>query len=244
MGEPVAAVFFDLDGTLVRDGADEAAKQTAARLARRHGMSVDGILAANTAVWRDCWSAQGDQWMRGELSDDALPREIWRLTLERIGQGESALVEEAVGLHVRAERDTFTLFEETLEVLDALRADDVRLGLITNGPADSQRAKLVEVGIAGHFDLVVASGDIGVIKPEAEIFRVALAGLGIEAACAVHVGDDFAADVAGAADAGMAAFWINRGAAPTPRSDVPHLDARSLREILAVVAQRRGIPAR
>lgn len=240
MPDPVDAVFFDLDGTLVRDGAGEAVRRTARALAARHDLSADDILAANEAAWSDCWSEQGERWMRGELEDDALPREIWRLTLERFGRSESELVDEAVVLHVQEERGTFTPFEETREVLDALRAGGVPVGLITNGPAEFQRAKLAEVGIDDSFDLVVASGDIGVLKPEREIFQRALDELDVDAARAVHVGDNFEADVIGAVDAGIRAVWINRDAAPAPRADVPHLDSRSLRDVLALIARGSG----
>ncbi|MGW8484411.1 HAD family hydrolase [Microbacterium sp. NPDC055903] len=241
MTAAIDVVFFDLDGTLVHDGAGDAVRQTAAELARRHGLSAAGILGANAEAWRDCWSAQGERWMRGELGDDALPREIWRLTLERFGRSELALVEEAVALHVRAEEGTFTLYEETVDVLEALRGDGVRLGLITNGPARFQRAKLTAVGIEGLFDLVVASGDIGVLKPETRIFRHALDEMGVAAEVAVHVGDNFGADVVGAVDTGMRAVWINRDGAEPPRADVPHVDGRSLRDVLSLLGQRSGI---
>ena len=240
----VDAVFFDLDGTLVHDGAGDAVQHTARELARRHGLDADAILVANTDAWRECWAVQGEKWMRGELPGDALPREIWRSTLSRYGHDDAALVDEAVVLHVRAEHSTFTLFTETLVVLEALRADGIPLGVITNGPAEFQRAKLVTVGIDGLFDVVVASGDIGVLKPACEIFERALDGLGVSADRAIHVGDNFAADVVGAADAGMSAIWINRGAATAPRADIPHRDIRSLSDVLTERTQGAGIPRR
>lgn len=241
MNNLIDAVFFDLDGTLVHDGAGDAVRQTAQELARRHGLDADAILAANAEVWSGCWAEQGERWMRGELPSDALPREIWRLTLADLGRNDAALLEEAAQLHVRAEQGTFTLFAETLAVLEELRSDGIPLGVITNGPAEFQRAKLVTVGIDGLFDVVVASGDIGVLKPANEIFDRALAGLGVGARRAIHVGDNFAADVVGAADAGMTAVWINRDAAVAPRSDVAHRDIRSLRDVLVERTQKTGI---
>ncbi|WP_460799186.1 HAD family hydrolase [Microbacterium sp. GXF0217] len=182
--------------------------------------------------------------MRGELAGDALPREIWRLTLAGIGRDDDALLEEAVLLHVGAERGAFSLFAETLAVLEGLRELGIPLGVITNGPAEFQRAKLATVGIDGLFDVVVASGDIGVLKPDREIFALALAGLGVAPGRALHVGDNFAADVVGAADAGLTAVWINRDAAIAPRADVAHRDIRSLRDILVETPQETGIPRR
>lgn len=244
MSEHSAAVFFDLDGTLVRDGAGEAVRRTAVALARRHGFSADEILAANASAWPDCWADHGDLWMRGKLEGDALPRDIWQRTLERFGHADQALVDEALERHLREEALTFTLFEESLEVLDTLRAREVPVGLITNGPLESQRAKLVTAGIDARFDVVIASGDLGVVKPDAEIFLHALERLGIRPVDAVHVGDSFAADVVGAAAVGMSAVWINRAGGTAPRGDVPHHDSRSLRDVLALVAQGSGSRAR
>lgn len=240
----IDAVFFDLDGTLVHDGAGDAVRQTARELARRHELDADAILAVNADAWRDCWEVEGDKWMRGELPGDALPREIWRLTLAGIGRDDAALIDEAALLHVRAEHGTFTLFAETLSVLEVLRAEGIPLGIITNGPAEFQRAKLVAVGIDGLFDVVVASGDIGVLKPACEIFERALDGLGVAPERAIHVGDNFAADIVGAADAGMSAIWINRDAAIAPRTDIAHRDIRSLRDVLADRTQETGIARR
>nr|WP_201469267.1 HAD family hydrolase [Microbacterium hydrocarbonoxydans] len=244
MSEHAAAVFFDLDGTLVRDGAAEAVRRTAVALARRHGFSAAEILAANASAWPDCWADHGDLWMRGKLESDALPRDIWQRTLERFGHADPALVDEALETHLREEALTFTLFEESLEVLDVLRAHAVPVGLITNGPFESQRAKLVTAGIDARFDVVIASGDLGVVKPDAEIFHHALEKLGVRAGHAVHVGDSFAADVVGAAGVGMSAVWINRAASIAPRTDVPHHDSRSLRDVLALIAQGSGSHAR
>lgn len=244
MSERPEVVFFDLDGTLVRDGAGEAVRRTAVALARRHGFSAPRILAANASAWPDCWADHGDLWMRGKLEGDALPRDIWQRTLERFGHADPALVDEAVETHLREEALTFTLFEESLEVLDVLRARQVPVGLITNGPLESQRAKLVTAGIDARFDVVIASGDLGVVKPDVEIFHHAAERLGIRPAHAVHVGDSFAADVVGAAEAGMSAVWVNRDASVAPRTDVAHHDSRSLRDLLALVPQGSGSHAR
>jgi len=244
MTERAEAVFFDLDGTLVHDGAGDAVRQTARELARRHGLDADAILAANAEAWSECWAQQGERWMRGELPGDALPREIWRLTLIGFGRDDDSLLDEAVRLHVGAERGTFTLYAETLSVLEGLRSAGIPLGVITNGPAESQRAKLATVGIDGLFDVVVASGDIGVLKPSGAIFELALERLGVTAGRALHVGDNFAADVVGAAAVGMTAVWINRDAAVAPRADVVHRDIRSLRDVLVDGPQETGIPRR
>jgi len=233
--ESIRAVFFDLDDTLVGDGAVDAALLAIGELAARHpDLDTDAMRTANATVWSGCWASQGEQWMRGELEDDALTREVWRRTLSGAGAG-GELVDEAVELHLEAERRTFALFEDSRDVLVELRRRGIPIGLITNGPSAFQREKLRTVGIDGLFDVVVASGDIGVLKPDAEIFRHALDRAGVLSAASLHVGDSFAADVMGAVGAGLSAFWLNRERIAAPPNAPRHVEGESLRTVLELV---------
>lgn len=235
MTESIRAVFFDLDDTLVGDGAVDAALLAIGELAARHpDLDTDAMRTANATVWSGCWASQGEQWMRGELEDDALTREVWRRTLSGAGAG-GELVDEAVELHLEAERRTFALFEDSRDVLVELRRRGIPIGLITNGPSAFQREKLRTVGIDGLFDVVVASGDIGVLKPDAEIFRHALDRAGVLSAASLHVGDSFAADVMGAVGAGLSAFWLNRERIAAPPNGPRHVEGDSLRAVLELV---------
>lgn len=235
MTDPIRAVFFDLDDTLVGDGAVDAALLAIDELAVRHpDLDTDAMRTANATVWSGCWASQGEQWMRGELEDDALTREVWRRTLSDAGAG-AELVDEAVELHLAAERRTFALFEDSREVLVELRRRGVPVGLITNGPSVFQREKLRTVGIDDLFEVVVASGDIGVLKPDAEIFRHALDRAGVLSTASLHVGDSFPADVMGAVGAGLSAFWLNRERTAAPRNAPRHVEGDSLRSVLELV---------
>ncbi len=96
------------------------------------------------------------------------------------------------------------------ELLDALRGR-AKLGIVTNNAAAEQRAKLEHLGIARHFDAVVISEEAGCIKPDTQIFRIALERLDCAPHEAVMVGDNWRVDVQGALRAGMPALWFNRG---------------------------------
>ncbi len=96
---------------------------------------------------------------------------------------------------------------DTALVLHTLRAHGMKLGVITNGGTERQRAKLVALGLADAFDVVLISEAEGTRKPEPEIFRRALQRCGVEAAEAVFVGDHPEADVEGARNAGLLPIW-------------------------------------
>lgn len=100
-----------------------------------------------------------------------------------------------------------TLPEDTRWTLAELRRRGLKLGVITNGQGVRQRRKLTALGLGDSFDVVLVSEEEGVRKPDAEIFRRALAHCGVEAAEALFVGDHPVADVQGAHDAGLTAVW-------------------------------------
>jgi HAD superfamily hydrolase (TIGR01509 family) len=76
------------------------------------------------------------------------------------------------------------------------------LGIISNY-ADCLRAELTDdMGIADAFDAIIISAEVGVTKPDAEIFQRALAALDVPADQSVFI-DDFAHNIAGAQAVGM-----------------------------------------
>jgi putative hydrolase of the HAD superfamily len=121
----------------------------------------------------------------------------------------------------RTRMETQTSYPHAAEVLARLRRQ-VRLALVTNGASDLQRRKLAVAGLEEHFDVVVASCDLGIGKPDAAIFEAALDALGVGASDAVMVGNDRERDVEGAAAAGIRAFWIQHGR-PESRADLHEL---------------------
>jgi len=85
------------------------------------------------------------------------------------------------------------------------------LALVTNGDAREQRDKIERHGLAPFFDTILIEGEMGVGKPEAVVFRRALAALGVAAGPDVWmVGDHLEWDIAGSQRVGLRAAWIDR----------------------------------
>lgn len=92
--------------------------------------------------------------------------------------------------------------EGALETLASLRRAGLRTGVVSN--ADGRARLLLEqAGLAASFDVILDSHFEGVEKPDPEIFRRALARLGVGAAQAVFVGDIWSIDVEGSRAAGL-----------------------------------------
>lgn len=103
--------------------------------------------------------------------------------------------------------DHFSLPEDTLTTLCALREEGARMGIITNGQTDRQIKKIDVLGIGDFFDVIVISEAEGLKKPHPEIFHRAVDRCKASLFDTVFIGDHPIADIDGSRDAGLAAIW-------------------------------------
>jgi len=98
---------------------------------------------------------------------------------------------------------------DAVPLLEALRAR-LKVGLVTNWEHGPTIPRLVDrLGLRRLLDDIVVSDDLGVAKPNPEIFRAALGRLGVPASEAVYVGD-MDLDVSGSLEAGMRPILVRR----------------------------------
>jgi len=103
------------------------------------------------------------------------------------------------------------------QAVDALKRRGFRIGILSNGFIETQRAKMRSSGLTELVDIPVFSDEIGINKPDERIFRYAERKAGVDAAHSIMVGDNGETDIAGALNAGWRAAWYN--AAHTPAGD-------------------------
>jgi len=72
-------------------------------------------------------------------------------------------------------------FDDSIEVLKALRGAGVKTGLVTNAamPMWMRDAELKETGLLEHLDVRLTAADVGKLKPHPEPFRVAMQRLNV-----------------------------------------------------------------
>jgi putative hydrolase of the HAD superfamily len=133
------------------------------------------------------------------------------------------------------------LFPDALQCLTALRERGLPLAMVTNGDAREQRAKIERHGLARFFDAIVIEGEFGAGKPDAAVYRSALAGLSVEPGPEVWmVGDHLEFDVAGPQRLGLRAAWLDRPGQGVPAGAVVRPDRilRGLDELVATLTPR------
>ena len=78
-----------------------------------------------------------------------------------------------------------------------------RLGMITNGYTDSQRGRLKSADLLDVFVPLLISEEVGVAKPDARIFEMALTQLELRPEAVLYVGDSISHDREGCLRAGI-----------------------------------------
>lgn len=198
---PVRAITLDLDDTL----------WPFAPIGSRIEQSLHAWFLAHSPATAERFPVEGMRTLRGQVHADHLHlahdlSALRRLTIERAlreSGGDPALADAAHALFHR-ERNRVDFYPDARAGLERIAAGLPVLAL-SNGNAD-----LETIGIAHLFTGQLSALMHGTPKPDAGIFVAACAQLRCDPREVLHVGDDIALDVIGAARAGLRTCWIHR----------------------------------
>ena len=103
------------------------------------------------------------------------------------------------------------LYEGVEDMLKRLKKAGVKLGLITDGRSEGQRAKIKALGIENLFDSVIITDELGGVeyrKPCERAFVLTCERLGVAFADAVYIGDNLRKDFIAPEKLGMKACYF------------------------------------
>jgi HAD superfamily hydrolase (TIGR01509 family) len=200
------AVFFDVDFTLIYPGPVFQGEGYR-RFCARHGMT-----GCDPTAFRDAVTSASA--LLEDSDDHAYDASFFiryiRHIIERMGGAGPSIDACAEEIYREwAACHHFSLYDDALPVLRALRERGLLLGLISN------THRSLEV-FRSHFELdgliaaAVASSEHGYNKPHPSIFRTALKLLSVEPGEAVMVGDSYRHDIEGARTVGMRGVLLRR----------------------------------
>jgi len=203
----VRAVLFDAGGTLVHPDWERLARLATASAGREF------VAAELGRKFKEMMCAVDSGMQRGEPAPDDSRKRNWVFqrvyrALDLDDETCEKLSGEIDATH--AERHLWSAPDpEAPAVLTSLREAGLRIAVISN-TEDGRLEELLDlVELKTHFDFYIDSYVVGERKPDAAIFQLALARLGIEPAEAVYIGDSYGHDALPALRLGMRAVLLD-----------------------------------
>lgn len=191
----IAGVLFDLDGTLVSYAKPYAAFMR--RMAARWGVTADDdpfFATYNAAIIAD-----------GPVSFKSAVASA----LVASGKPRPSDFDELCAMSVADYANGIQRLPHADHMLGQFAG--LPKAIVSNGPADMQRAAIAAADLGSHFQHLIVSGDadVAVRKPSAAIFELACQRLGVDAAHVLMIGDSAEADINGALGAGLQARHVS-----------------------------------
>jgi 2-haloalkanoic acid dehalogenase type II len=206
------AVLFDLDDTLFDH--ERCAREALGAVHRSYDCFSSETFGEFERMHATFLEELHQRVLAGELDLDSARNERFRRLFEH-AQAIGYSAEDAA----RVYRERYVRARRAIDGAPALLAalsGRVRIAIVSNNLLAEQQEKMKQCGLDAFVDALVVSEEVGVMKPDPVIFRVALQRVNVEPHEAVMVGDSWAADIEGARAAGIPPVWFNRGGRPRP----------------------------
>jgi putative hydrolase of the HAD superfamily len=206
---PYKDLFFDLDHTIW--DFELNSKETLWDLHQKYQLEAKGI--DNFDVFYSSYSVHNhrlwDRYTKGFIKQEELRWKRIYLSLLDYKIADEALSKEMSVDYLDILPNKKNLFPYTIEILDYLKNKDYKMHLITNGFESVQFKKIKNSNLADYFIEVITSEASNSLKPNKEIFDYALKASNAKLESSIMIGDNEAADIQGAINAGMDSIFVN-----------------------------------
>ena len=230
----IKAVFFDLYNTLARFHPPR--EQIQMEAAQEFGLELEPAGITRGYIEADHYmTEQNARRHIAQLSPEerrAFFARYEQRVLKGAGVDASEELADRVWGRVRKIPQSLALFDDVLPALRDLKGRRIIIGLISNMYQDlDELCRRLEM--APFLDFVVSSQSAGAEKPHAKIFQAALDKAGVQPDEALHVGDQYHGDVAGARGVGIHPVLLDRDGLLDGYNDVDRISG--LAEVLRFV---------
>lgn len=204
--ESVEGLLFDLDDTITdfRSASDVAFAGAFGDVALEHDVPVERMREVYMGLFEEFYTMH----LQGHINLEEFRVYRFSRMFELLGLPVDERFLDMCVSFEEVYEDSLRTFPGAMETLVELE-QLYPMGLISNGPTDAQWFKVEKFHLDDIFDVVLVSGQIGMAKPDPNIFFVAMAGIRSEPSNTVMVGNSLEHDFKGAMNAGCRFVWAN-----------------------------------
>lgn len=217
-------LLFDLDDTLLDFHRAEAQ-------ALQETLESLGIASSPQAVaaYREI---NGAMWRRLEEGTIAREELKWRRFAILFSQmGIKASAHQATAQYESRLKEKAYFLPGARELLEQLKGT-CRLYLVTNGNLLVQENRIKKAGIAGYFNDIFISQQVGYEKPHLEFFLACFRRIeNFSLSRTMIIGDSLTSDIRGGAGAGICTCWFHPDERPKPSDLKPDYEIKDLLEL-------------
>ncbi|MBD3193767.1 MAG: TIGR02253 family HAD-type hydrolase [Candidatus Lokiarchaeota archaeon] len=153
------------------------------------------------------------------------------------------LIASAVMAYHKEKIDSIELYDDVKETLIELRDRKIKTAVITDGIPIKQYEKIIRLKIDKLIDLVVISDEVGIRKPNPELFNYFLKKFKVKGEETIYIGDRIDKDIIPAKKNNIHSVYIHRGGKydiyPSekkfPKDFKPDYEIRSLKKIFDII---------
>ena len=219
----IRACVFDAYGTLFD------VHSAVGRLRGQIGDELGDRADALSQLWRT--KQLEYTWLRALMGRHA---DFWQVTGEALDYALARTgIEPALRAPLLEAYLALDAYPEVADVLRRLRAGGLTTAILSNGEPRMLEAGARSAGIERMLDAILSVEAVGIFKPAARVYRLAVDRLGVPAQ-AIAFQSSNAWDVHGAACCGLRPVWVNRQGAPPER--LPGAAEHELRDLAALPA--------
>ena len=175
----------------------------------------------------------------GEMTMDEY--HIYRIQEAAKDLGVCLTAEQALSMQkeYKKNQQKLQMSNTTISILELAKENDVKLGIITNGPSEHQWSKIKALGIESWIsrENIIVSGDYGINKPDVRIFEIMQEKLQLPNASLYYIGDSIENDIVGANNADWKGIWINRYKRKLPEDIEIYKIAENNRELFEIIKE-------
>lgn len=229
------AILFDVDDTLY-----DLSEPFCNAYTELYGQTDQNLLEKMFLTSRKYSDEVYDQALSGEITMEEMY--IYRVQKAFADFEKKITDAEALKFQNVYEKYQFkiSLSKTMRELLEECRKHWI-LGIITNGPTKHQWDKINTLGLTQYIpaENIFVSQQLGVSKPQKEIFTYACGQIRVSTDETCFVGDTFQNDIVGAKNAGLKAVWFQRRKAAAPSDIQPDWTVNSEAGLFHVLMQFR-----